>query len=153
MSQSPVRDLLVGIFVLVGLAAIAYLSVSLGGTSYRGPGGLELVVRFDQVGGLKARSRVVVGGVQVGHVTAIALDEDLRAEVAFEVDAGLRLPLDTSASILTAGVLGDQYVEMEPGGEEQHLQSGDEIQFTQSALILERLVGKLVQNLGVDSEE
>ncbi len=153
MSQSPLRDLLVGIFVLIGFAAIAYLSVSLGGASYRGPGGLELVVRFDQVGGLKVRSQVVVGGVKVGQVTAISLDEDLRAQVVLDVDEELRLPLDTSASILTSGVLGDQYIELEPGGEEEYLQPGDEITFTQSAMILERLIGKLVQTLDLDSEE
>lgn len=153
MSQSLMRDSLVGIFVLIGLGAIAYLSVSLGGASYRGPGGLELIATFDQIGGLKLRSRVVVGGVKTGQVTAIALDEDLRARVMLEIDEQLRLPVDTSASILTSGVLGDQYVELEPGGEEQYLQSGDEIPFTQNALVLERMIGKVVQNLGVDSSE
>ena len=147
------RDSLVGIFVLIGLGALAYLSVSLGGASYRGPGGLELIATFDQIGGLKLRSRVVVGGVKMGQVTAITLDEDLRARVMLEIDDQLRLPADTSASILTSGVLGDQYVELEPGAEEQYLQSGDEIPFTQSALVLERMIGKLVQNLGVNSSE
>ena len=153
MSQSLMRDSLVGIFVLIGLGALAYLSVSLGGASYRGPGGLELIATFDQIGGLKLRSRVVVGGVKMGQVTAITLDEDLRARVMLEIDDQLRLPVDTSASILTSGVLGDQYVELEPGAEEQYLQSGDEIPFTQSALVLERMIGKLVQNLGVNSSE
>ena len=153
MSQSFMRDSLVGIFVLIGLGAIAYLSVSLGGASYRGPGGLELIATFDQIGGLKLRSRVVVGGVKMGQVTAITLDEDLRARVMLEIDDQLRLPVDTSASILTSGVLGDQYIELEPGGEEQYLQSGDEIQFTQNALVLERMIGKVVQNLDVNSSE
>jgi phospholipid/cholesterol/gamma-HCH transport system substrate-binding protein len=153
MSQSLMRDSLVGIFVLIGLGAIAYLSVSLGGASYRGPGGLELIATFDQIGGLKLRSRVVVGGVKMGQVTAITLDEDLRARVMLEIDDQLRLPVDTSASILTSGVLGDQYVELEPGGEEQYLQSGDEIRFTQNAFVLERMIGKAVQNLGVNSSE
>jgi phospholipid/cholesterol/gamma-HCH transport system substrate-binding protein len=147
------RDSLVGIFVLIGLGAMAYLSVSLGGASYRGPGGLELIATFDQIGGLKLRSRVVVGGVKMGQVTAVTLDEDLRARVMLEIDDQLRLPVDTSASILTSGVLGDQYVELEPGGEEQYLQSGDEIRFTQNALVLERMIGKVVQNLDVNSSE
>jgi phospholipid/cholesterol/gamma-HCH transport system substrate-binding protein len=95
----------------------------------------------------------VVGGVKTGQVTAITLDEDLRAQITLEVDDQLRLPTDTSAAILTSGVLGDQYVELEPGAEEQYLQSGDEIPFTQSALVLERMISKLVQNLGVDSSE
>ncbi len=153
MSDSPIRDLFVGVLVLMGLAAIAYLSVALGGASYRGPGGLELIVTFDQVGGVKLRSRVVVGGVKVGQVSGISLDKDLRARVVLDVDERLELPTDTSAAILTSGVLGDQYIELEPGGEETTLESGDEIQFTQSALILERMISKLVQNLGVDSSE
>lgn len=153
MSESPTRDFLVGIFLLAGIAALAYLSISLGGTRYRGPGGLEIIARFDQVGGLKQRSRVVVGGVTVGEVTGISLDEDLRALVRLEIDSGLGLSADTSASILTSGVLGDQYVELEPGGEEETLGPGDEIYLTQGAVILERLVGRLVQNLGVEANE
>lgn len=148
MSETPLRDLIVGGFVLAGLAAIAYLSISLGGMSYRGPGGLKIVATFDEIGGLKVRSPVVIGGVKVGQVTAISLDDDLRARVALDVDSTVEIPSDTSASILTAGVLGDQYVALEPGGESDPLQSGDEIAFTQSAVILERLVGKMVQNIG-----
>ncbi len=153
MSESPIRDFWVGIFVLMGLAAIAYLSVALGGASYRGPGGLQLIVTFDQVGGLKPRSRVVVGGVKVGQISEISLDENLRARVVLDIDERLELPTDTSAAILTSGMLGNQYIELEPGGEEATLGSGDEIEFSQSALILERLISRLVQNLGVDSSE
>ncbi len=153
MNESPIRDFLVGIFVLMGLAAIAYLSVALGGASYRGPGGLQLIVTFDQVGGLKPRSRVVVGGVKVGQISGISLDEDLRARVVLDIDERLELPTDTSAAILTSGVLGNQYIELEPGAEEAILKSGDEIEFTQSALILEQMISRLVQNLGVDSPE
>lgn len=153
MSESPIRDFLVGVFVLMGLAAIAYMSVALGGASYRGPGGLQLIVTFDQVGGLKPRSRVVVGGVKVGQISGISLDENLRARVVIDVDERLELPTDTSAAILTSGVLGNQYIELEPGGEEAILKSGDEIEFTQSALILEQMISRLVQNLGVDSPE
>ncbi len=153
MSESPIRDFLVGVFVLAGLAAIGYLSVALGGASYRGPGGLRLIVAFDQVGGLKLRSRVTVGGVKVGQISGISLDEDLRARVVLDVDERLELPTDTSAAILTSGVLGSQYIELEPGGEEAILKSGDEIEFTQSALILEQMISRLVQNLGVDSPE
>ncbi len=153
MSESPIRDFLVGVFVLVGLAAIGYLSVSLGGASYRGPGGLQLIVTFDQVGGLKVRSRVVVGGVKVGQISEISLNEDLRARVVLDIDERLELPTDTSAAVLTSGVLGNQYIELEPGGEEAILKPGDEIEFTQGALILEQMISRLVQNLGVDSAE
>lgn len=142
-----------GLFLLVGFAAIAVLSVSLGGATYRGPGGLRLLATFDQVGGLKPRAPVVISGVKVGQVSGIELDEDLRARVQIDVDERLALPADTSASILTSGVLGDQYVELEPGADEMVLQPGDEIAWTQSAFVLERLIGRLVQNLGGDAEE
>jgi phospholipid/cholesterol/gamma-HCH transport system substrate-binding protein len=147
------RDLWVGLFLLVGAAAIAFLSVSVGGATYRGPGGLELAVTFDQVGGLKPRAPVVIGGVKVGQVKSIGLDGDLRARVVLDVDAGLSLPTDSSASILTAGVLGDQYVELTPGGDPGFLHSGDEIQFKQDAFVLERLIGRLVQSLGAGKEK
>jgi phospholipid/cholesterol/gamma-HCH transport system substrate-binding protein len=152
MSEST-RDLLVGLFVLLGLAAIAYLSFSIGGVSYHGPGGLRIFATFDEIGSLKTRAQVVVGGVKVGQVKEIDLDRDFRARVELEVDGGLELPVDTSASVMTAGVLGDKYIELEPGGEEDILRSGDEIRFTQSAVVLERLIGKLVQNLGGGSSE
>lgn len=152
MRDSSVRDTWVGLFVLLGLLAVAYLSFSLGGLSYRGEGGLELVATFDEIGGLKPRSQVVIGGVKVGQVKQIDLDADLRARVTLDLQPDLRLPADTSASILTAGVLGDQYVALEPGGEEDVLRPGDEIAYTQNAFVLERLIGRVVQNLGVDSE-
>ena len=152
MNQSPMRDLGVGLFVLAGMIAVAYLTFTVGGTTYRGPGGLSVEAVFDQIGGLKLRAPVVVGGVKIGQVTGIQLDTDLRARVTLEVDQGLGLPSDSSASILTAGILGDQYIELEPGAEDVLLENGDELMFTQNALILERMVGKIVQNLGVDDE-
>jgi phospholipid/cholesterol/gamma-HCH transport system substrate-binding protein len=151
--QPRARDFLVGLFLLAGIAAIALLSFSVGGSTYRGPGGLELSVTFDQVGGLKPRAPVVIGGVKVGQVRSIGLDGELRARVVLDVDRGLELPTDTSAVILTAGVLGDQYVELAPGGETTLLQPGDEIQFKQDAFVLERMIGRLIQNLGSEDEK
>ena len=148
MSRSPVRDLLVGLFVLGGLAAIAYLSLSVGGLSYTGPRGLTLFADFDEIGGLKPRSPIVISGVKVGQVSDIALGEDYRAHVRFDLDPKLKLPSDTSASIVTSGVLGDRYISLQLGGEEKTLKSGDQIAFTDSAVILERLIGKLVHNVG-----
>jgi phospholipid/cholesterol/gamma-HCH transport system substrate-binding protein len=144
MTRSPVRDLLVGVFVLVGLGAIAYLSFSVGGLSYAGPGGLTLYASFDQTGGLKPRAPVVVSGVKVGQVKSITLGNDFRARVELDVDNNLKLPVDTSASIVTAGILGDRYVSLQLGGEEQTLKSGDTLNFTESALILESLIGKFI---------
>jgi len=151
MQSSPVRDLTVGMFVLVGLAAIAYLSVQVGGLS--GPRGFFLYATFDQIGGLTARAPVVISGVEVGQVSSIGLDEDLRARVELDLDPSVELSIDTSASIMTEGVLGNKFVALEPGGEEELLRSGEEIAFTESAVLLERLIGKFVNDAGLEEED
>jgi len=144
MTRAPLRDLLVGLFVLVGLGAIAYLSLSVGGLSARGPGGLTVFADFDEIGGLKPRAQVVISGVKVGQVASIALDDNYRARVKMDLDARLKLPIDTSASIVTSGLLGDRYVSLQLGGEPETLKPGDRIAMTESAVVLERLIGKLV---------
>lgn len=149
MRRSPVRDLVVGCFVLAGLAAIAYLSLSVGGISYTGPTGLKISADFDEIGGLKPRAPVVISGVKVGAVDSIVLADDYRARVLLNLDPTLKLPIDTTASIVTSGVLGDRYVSLQPGAEEQVLASGDQIEFVESAVILERLIGKLIHNADV----
>lgn len=153
MQTTPGRDFAVGIFVLVGLAALAWLSVQVGGATLGGPGGLRLQATFDEIGGLTERAPVVISGVKVGRVERIGLGEDLRARVVFEVDDGLELPTDTSAAIRTSGLLGDQYIALEPGAEDALLVSGDEIGFTESALSLEKLVGRLVHNVNLGGEQ
>jgi phospholipid/cholesterol/gamma-HCH transport system substrate-binding protein len=153
MQPSPVRDLIVGLFVALGLATIAYLSIQVGGVSYAGRGGLKLHATFDQIGGLKPRAPVSVAGVTVGQVREIGLDEGLRARVTLEVDKDLALPVDSSAAIQTQGLLGDQFIALEPGGEEATLKDGDEIEFTESALSVERLIGKFVHDSGIKNGE
>ena len=153
MQPSPIRDFIVGLFVLAGLGAIAYLSIQVGGLSYKGPGGLELFASFDEIGGLAERAPVAISGVKVGQVSRIELDPQLRARVTLDLDSSLVLPVDTAASIRTSGLLGDQFVALEPGGEEEPLKSGEEIGFTESALSIERLIGKFVNNAGLDTEE
>jgi phospholipid/cholesterol/gamma-HCH transport system substrate-binding protein len=96
---------------------------------------------------------VVISGVKVGVVTSIGLSDDYRARVALDVDAKLELPIDTSASIVTAGVLGDRYVSLQLGGEEQLLKPGGEITFVESAVILERLIGKFIHNAELTSSK
>ncbi len=153
MPSSPIRDLLVGLFVIAGLLAIAYLSIQLGARAYTGDGGLILNAAFDEVGGLSPRAPVVIGGVTVGQVKAIELDaEDFRAIVVMDIDAVLEIPDDTTASILTQGVLGDQYIALEPGGSPDLLESGGESSYTQSAVVLERLIGKVLQSFGGSSD-
>jgi phospholipid/cholesterol/gamma-HCH transport system substrate-binding protein len=153
MTRSPRRDLLVGLFVLAGLAAIAYLSLRVGGLSYAGPSGLIVYASFDQTGGLKLRSPVEISGVRVGQVESIDLNDSYRARVKLNLDPSLKLPTDTSASIVTSGILGDRYISLQLGAEDEHLKSGEEISFTESAVILERLVGKLIHNANIESDK
>jgi phospholipid/cholesterol/gamma-HCH transport system substrate-binding protein len=148
MTRSPMRDLLVGFFVLAGLGAVAYLSFSVGGLSYSGPGGLTLYAAFDQTGGLKSRAPVVISGVKVGQVKSITLDKSFRARVEMDLDSRLQIPTDTTASIVTAGILGDRYVSLQLGGEEQILKPGEALTFTESAVILESLIGKFLYGRG-----
>ena len=150
MSRSPLRDLVAGIFVLVGIAAVAVLAFRIGANPLLDRGNLRIYAVFDQTGGLKPRAPVEIAGVKVGQVSEIGLSDDFRARVALELRDGLQLPIDTSASIVTAGVLGDRYVSLQLGGDDRMLQSGEEITFTESAVILERLIGKLVHNAGVN---
>lgn len=153
MQSSPARDLAVGLFVLAGLAALAYISIQVGGMAYTGPGGLRVYASFEEVGGLRTRAPIAIAGVKVGQVSDIELDPDLRARVTLDLDPSLRLPVDSSARIVTSGLLGDQFIALEPGAEEDILQSGDEIDFTESAISLESLIGKFVNDAGLEEEK
>ncbi len=146
MKRSAVRDFVVGLFVLAGLGAIAYLSMSVGNLSFRKAGALVLFADFDETGGLKPRSPVVISGVKVGQVDSITLNKDYRARLKLSLDDSLKLPIDTSASIVTSGVLGDRYISLQLGGDDKDLKSGDDIRFTESAVLLERLLGKFMYN-------
>ena len=152
MNRSPVRDIVVGVFVLAGIAAIVYLSVSIGGFSWQNHEGLKLSANFNEIGDLAVRAPVEIAGVRVGEISAITLEKDFRARVDMKLDSTLQLPTDTSAAIVTAGILGDRYIELQPGGEDQMLKPGDKIAFTESAVILERLIGQLVYGVTKDSE-
>ncbi len=153
MQSNATRDLVVGLFVLAGLSALAYLSLQVGGIERNSQGGLELSAEFTEVGGLTARAPVVISGVKVGKVKRIELTPELRAKVVLDVDAKYPLPIDTSAAIRTAGLLGDQYVALEPGAEEELLANGGEISFTESALSIERLVGDFVHGSDIGGKE
>lgn len=147
------RDLVAGIFVLVGIAAVAILAFRVGANPLLDRGGLRIYAVFDETGGLKPRAPVEIAGVKIGQVADIGLSPDFRARVALDLRDGLQLPVDTSASIVTAGVLGDRYVSLQLGGDDRMLGPGEEISFTESAVILERLIGKLVHNAGVNGGE
>src|SRR5262249_17947214 len=137
----------------MGFGAIAYLSLAVGGVSLERRSGLTLFANFDELGGLKTRAPVVISGVKVGQVRGIALGDDYRAHVTLDVDPALPLPADTSASIVTAGLLGDRYISLQLGGDPKILANGDTLSFTESAVLLERLLGKLVHNVGATEKE
>ncbi len=150
--RSSHTDIIVGAFVMLGLAAIAYLSLQVGGMSYSGPGGFEVIATFDEIGGLTPRAPVVISGVKVGQVIAIALDEDLRAKVVLDVRPDLELSVDTSASIRTSGLLGNQFIALEPGGEIDLLSDGEAVDFTESALNLEKLIGTFMHDSDIEGD-
>ncbi|MBI5506912.1 MAG: outer membrane lipid asymmetry maintenance protein MlaD [Deltaproteobacteria bacterium] len=153
MNASPTRDFFVGLFVLAGLLALAYMSFSIGNLQYKGTGGLQVFATFDQIAGLKPKAPVEIAGVKVGQVIGISLDDTYRARVDLDLDKDLQLPIDSSAAIVTAGLLGDRYIQLTPGAEETFLQPGEQIAYTESALVMERLIGKFLVNVDDKPEE
>lgn len=149
MQSHATRDLVVGLFVLLGIGALAYLSLQVGGLEWNEGERVALKATFDDIGGLSARAPVRVAGVKIGEVSGIELDEDLRAIVHLAVDAEVGLSIDSSAAIRTAGLLGDQFIAVELGAEDEVLVEGEEFQFTESALSIEKLVGQFVHDAGV----
>ncbi len=149
MQSNSTRDLVVGLFVLVGLGAIAYLSLKIGGLELGGGDRIVLYATFDDIGGLSVRAPVRIAGVKIGQVSAIDLDDDLRAEVVLVVDSGLGLSVDSAAAIRTAGLLGDQFISVELGAEEAVLEDGEEFTFTESAFSIDKLIGRFVHDAGV----
>lgn len=142
-------EIMVGIFVAAGIAALFMLAMKVSNlSSFAEGGGYTLTARFENIGGLKPRSPVRIGGVRIGRIAAIDYDSDAyEAVVSMMIDDRYRqLPVDTSASIYTAGLLGEQYIGLEPGGEQEYFKDGDEIQETQSALVLERMIGQYMFN-------
>src|SRR5438105_10361806 len=135
-------ETLVGLFVLLGLAGLVFLSLKAANLASFGSRDTYTVsARFDNIGGLKPRSPVRSAGVTVGRVTSISLDQKtFQGMVTMELDRSVQFPRDSSAKILTSGLLGDQYVGIEPGAEEKTLAQGDLIKQTQSAVVLENLI-------------
>ena len=141
-------ETLVGLFVLAGFVAIGYLALKAANLAAMTVGETYTVAaRFDNIGGLKPRAPVKSAGVTVGRVSSISLDgKTFQGVVTMELEKRYAFPKDTSASILTAGLLGDQYVGLNPGGEDESLAAGDTIKMTQSAVVLENLIGQMLYN-------
>ncbi len=146
-------EILVGLFVLLGMAALLFLALKAANlASFSTEATYALNARFDNIGGLKVRAPVRSAGVTIGRIASITLDaKTYQGLVRMELDKSIVFPKDSSARILTAGLLGDQYVGLEPGGDEKNLSPGDTITQTQSAVVLESLIGQFLFNKAADS--
>jgi phospholipid/cholesterol/gamma-HCH transport system substrate-binding protein len=152
MKNSRSLEIGTGLFVLLGFAALAFLTTQLPGTSLKfggSEGGYTVEARFDNIGDLKPGSPVTMAGVRVGRVESIRFDpKDFKAAVVLRIeDQYKEIPEDSDASIQTAGLLGGKYVGIGPGGSETFLKQGGQIEFTQSAIVLESLVNKFFANM------
>ena len=139
-------ETLVGGFVLLGMLGLVFLALKAANLgSLGGSDAYTLTAHFDNIGGLKARAPVRAAGVTVGRVKSIQLDpKTYQGVVTLDIEKGYKFPKDTSAKILTAGLLGDQYVGLEPGGDDKDLAAGETIAQTQSAVVLENLIGQFI---------
>ena len=148
-------EILVGFFVLLGMAGMLFLALKAANLASFGNGtGYVISARFDNTGGLKPRSPVRSAGVTVGRVVSIKLDaKTYQGVVTMEVDSGVQFPKDSSAKILTAGLLGDQYIGIEPGSSDQNMAAGAVITQTQSAVVLENLIGRFVSSKAAEAGE
>lgn len=147
MLHSRTVEIWVGLFIAAGLAALFMLAMQVSNlTVVSDNKGYNITARFENISGLKVRSPVTMAGVRLGRVTNITFDpQTFEAVVTMHINGEYnQLPADTSASIFTAGLLGEQYVGLEPGGDMEVLNEGSEIVLTQSALVLEQLIGQFL---------
>jgi len=153
MKSSHQIEITAGVFLLLSIGALIFLAVQATDRGVTSGGSYEITAHFINVGGLKPRAKVALGGVTIGQVESIDLDqESFEARVAMQISNEFNdLPNDSSASILTSGILGDQFVGIEPGGSPEPLQAGDRLLLTNSALQLEQLISRYLFN--TDEEE
>lgn len=151
MKRSRAMEFGVGLFILVGVLGMVFLGLRVSGLSFAGPTNtFQLDAHFSNIGGLKPRARVSMSGVTVGHVESIELDTEwYDARVTLSLDSELegQISRDSTAAILTSGLLGEQYVGLSMGGDPEMLEPGDTIRDTQSALVLEELIQQFISNM------
>ncbi len=152
--QKSKHDVWVGLFVLLGAAAILFLALKAGNLlTLSFDSGYTVVARFDNIGGLKRQAAVKSAGVVIGRVQSIVFDsKTYQAEVQLAINKGVAFPKDSSAKILTAGLLGEQYIGLEPGYGETNLAAGDTIKSTQSAIVLENLISQFLFSKAADGD-
>jgi phospholipid/cholesterol/gamma-HCH transport system substrate-binding protein len=153
--QRKSLDLWVGLFVLLGAIALFFLAMKAGNmSSLSFDKTYPVITRFDNIGGLKPRAPVKSAGVVVGRVGAINFDDKtFQASVTLDLEEKYKFPKDTSAKILTSGLLGEQYIGLEPGGDTQNLAAGDRITMTQSAIVLENLISQFLFSKASEGKE
>ena len=144
--QRSKNDLWVGLFVMLGAAALVFLALqSANLLSFRFQSGYSITARFDNIGGLKPQAAVRSAGVVVGRVESITFDDKTyQAQVRLSMEDRYLFPRDSSLKILTSGLLGEQYIGIEPGADEKNLVAGDTVTATQSAVVLENLIGQVL---------
>jgi phospholipid/cholesterol/gamma-HCH transport system substrate-binding protein len=153
--QRKSLDVWVGLFVLLGAAALFFLAMKAGNMSTLSlDRSYAVIARFDNIGGLKPRAPVKSAGVVVGRVSEIRFDDKtFQATVTLNMDSRYKFPKDTSAKILTSGLLGEQYIGLEAGGDLDNLAAGDRIKMTQSAVVLENLIGQFLYNQAAEGKD
>jgi phospholipid/cholesterol/gamma-HCH transport system substrate-binding protein len=146
-------ETLVGLFVALGLLAILFLALKAANlASFSFDSTYAIEARFDNIGGLKVRAPVKSAGVTVGRIASISFDnKTFQGLVTMEIDRRYEFPTDSSAKVLTAGLLGDQYIGIDPGGDEKNLKPGDNLKMTQSAVVLENLIGQMLYSKAAES--
>ena len=151
--QRKSLDIWVGLFVLLGALAVMFLALKVGNMSSMSFGpSYTVIARFDNIGGLKPRAPVKSAGVVVGRVESIAFnDKTFQAQVTLRLQSEIQFPKDSSAKILTSGLLGEQYIGIEPGGDDKNFAEGDRIKSTQSAIVLENLISQFLFSKAADS--
>jgi phospholipid/cholesterol/gamma-HCH transport system substrate-binding protein len=154
MNRSMI-DLWVGVFVAAGFAGLLFLALKVGNlASFSTNETYQVHAKFANIGGLKERGPVKSAGVVVGRVTGIRFDnESYEAIVTMNVDSGYQFPRDTTAKILTSGILGEQYIGLEAGGDGVMLKHGDRLRLTQSAVVLENLISQFLFNKAAEGKE
>lgn len=145
-------EFLVGCFVLVGLVAVLYLAIQVGSARFFGSDSYELKARFSSAAGVNPGSRVEIAGVRVGTVKDVILDENFYAIATLELPNALEIDEDTIASVKTAGLIGDRYIELSPGGFGESLKDGDMIVDTEAAMDIESLISRFALG-GIDEKE
>jgi phospholipid/cholesterol/gamma-HCH transport system substrate-binding protein len=156
MRQTRSVEIGTGLFVLLGMSALFFLTTqTTGGDDFKAESVYTVEARFENIGSLRERAPVTMSGVTIGRVTDVSFDPvSLEAVVQFVIDSKFdQIPDDTDASILTSGILGSQYIGLQAGGSDLYLEEGSEILFTQSAIVLENLIGKFLVNAGSGDKE